>query len=103
MWLEDKQIVGIFTERDVVKRVLAQNLNSQTTPVAEVMSSHVVCIDIDTDVEEAYKKMKDEACRHLPVLENAEVAGIISIRNLMDLMLQQLRYERDLLKQYVEN
>ncbi len=100
--LKGQSLVGIFTERDLLNRVVAQGLECQTTLLKSVMTTGVVTVNITITVEECYKQMQEKNFRHLPVVENDQVLGIISMRNLLGLMLQQLSYERDLLKQCMD-
>jgi CBS domain-containing protein len=100
--LRGQTLVGIFTERDLLNKVVAQDLDRHSTTVSHVMTTDVVTITPDVSLEECYNTMKNKNFRHLPVVQDGQVLGIVSIRNLMDLLIQQLSYERDLLKQYVE-
>ena len=62
----EDQIVGIFTERDVLRRVVAARRDPVQTTVAEVMTGKVICCDLDTDLDEVSQIMKDRRIRHLP-------------------------------------
>lgn len=77
--MEDDKLVGIFSERDVLKRVLAEQLDPASTAVADVMTKGVITITPDTKVEEAMLIMTDRRCRHLPVVDNDKLVGLISI------------------------
>lgn len=79
----DGHIVGIFTERDVLRRVIGQGREPSTTLVEEVMTSDVICCRPDTPVEDASAIMKNKRIRHLPVCdEDGTVRGLISIGDL---------------------
>lgn len=79
----DGQIEGIFTERDVLRRVVAARRDPAATPVSEVMTSEVACCRPGTTMEEARTFMKNKRVRHLPVVdENNKVLGLISIGDL---------------------
>ena len=77
--MEDGQILGIFTERDVLQRVVGEIRRPSTTTIAEVMTKDVTCVEPDTDLDEVSTIMKDRRIRHLPVCEDARVIGMISI------------------------
>lgn len=81
--VDDDRLVGIFTERDAVTQVLAQDLEPERTSLAEVMTSPVVTIRSNSSVAEASRIMRERGFRHLPVLEGERVLGIISLRDLM--------------------
>ena len=69
---------GMFTERDVLVRVVAVDRNPATTLVAEVMTRDLVVVGPETTVEEAMAVCTQKRCRHLPVMEDDEVLGMIS-------------------------
>ena len=77
--MKGDQLVGIFTERDVLTRVVPRRLDCEKTPVGEVMSREVVTITSARTVQEAMMVMTDTRHRHLPVVENERVVGLVSI------------------------
>jgi CBS domain-containing protein len=80
---EDGRVVGIFTERDVLRRVVGERRNPETTRVAAVMTTEVYCCSQDTTTDEARYQMKTRRIRHLPVAdENGQLIGLISIGDL---------------------
>ncbi len=81
--MQDNQVVGIFTERDVLRRVVAEQRDPTTLSVAEVMTTEVICAEPDTDTEEAAAIMKNRRIRHLPVCDaDGNLLGMISIGDL---------------------
>lgn len=81
--LEKGRLVGIFTERDLLTRVVAHGLDPATTSVGEVMTKELVVADADDHYEAALEKMKDCNCRHLPVVEKDRLVGVVSMRDLL--------------------
>ena len=81
--LNGSDLVGVFSERDVVRRVLLENLDWSTTPVSEVMSEEPLTVVPDDDVEHCMLLMKQHNFRHLPVCENGNLTGFISMRELL--------------------
>lgn len=80
---EGGRLAGMFTERDILQRVVAHQRDAATTPVAEVMTSEVACCQLHTSLEEARTVMKVRRIRHLPVVdENDKLLGLISIGDL---------------------
>src|SRR4051794_35706611 len=67
--VEGDRVVGMFTERDVLRRVVGERRDPETPPVREVMSANVVCCTPDTSVDEARGVMRDRRIRHLPVAD----------------------------------
>lgn len=75
-------IVGIFTERDVLRRVVGEGRDPGHTPVGEVMSHDVVCAALQTSIEEARAAMMNHRLRHLPVVNDDQILGLVSITDL---------------------
>lgn len=81
--MDEGQVVGIFTERDVLSRVIGEMRRPAATTLEEVMSRHVVCVEPDTDLDEVSTVMKDRRIRHLPVCNSErKLLGMISIGDL---------------------
>ena len=80
---DNDRVIGMFTERDILKRIVAEQREPAKTPVAEVMTSEVVCCSLDTKLDEARGAMKNRRIRHLPVVgEDGKLLGLISIGDL---------------------
>jgi CBS domain-containing protein len=81
--LENDSIAGLFTERDIVERVVVEQRPPATTHVGEVMTTEVVCCSLQTPIEEARSAMKNRRIRHLPVVDDeGRMKGLISIGDL---------------------
>jgi CBS domain-containing protein len=80
--LDHGRAVGIFTERDLLRRVVYRGVDPSLTPVEEVMSTEVATIGPATRVDEALKLMRDQGIRHLPIAIEGEVQGVVSISDL---------------------
>lgn len=74
--------IGIFTERDVLVRVVAAGLDPRTTPVGEVMTRNPVVVEPTVTVSEAMFVISERRCRHLPVIDDSGLCGLISIGDL---------------------
>ena len=81
--VEDGKVVGIFTERHYAREVFLKGRQSPTTPIREVMSGGVICGSPDQKIDECIALMADKRIRHLPVLDNGELVGIVSIGDLI--------------------
>jgi signal-transduction protein with cAMP-binding, CBS, and nucleotidyltransferase domain len=75
----DGRISGIVTERDYLRRVTLEGRSDKETPVREIMSSPLIVVSPDTSVEECMSLMTERRIRHLPVAEHGEIAGVVSI------------------------
>lgn len=96
------QVVGIFTERDLLRRVVAENRNPQETRVDEVMTVDVVCCSPDTTAEEARTAMRERRIRHLPVADHdGRLVGLVSIGDLNAELQASQEHTLFLLHQYI--
>jgi CBS domain-containing protein len=75
----ENDVVGIFTERDVLTRVVDQGRDPGATTVAEVMTRDLVAVKPSITVEEAMAVITEKRCRHLPVMDGAQLLGLVSI------------------------
>lgn len=91
--VEGERIAGIFTERDVVFRVVAEGRDPGTTLVADVMTPEPFTIDADDRFGTALLVMHDHGFRHLPVVEHGKLVGIVSARSAMDPDLEEFASE----------
>jgi CBS domain-containing protein len=93
MVVEDACLIGIFTERDIAFRVVAQGLDAGTTRIADVMTRAPDTVHPDKPFGHALMKMHERGVRHLPVIEHGKVVGIVSARNAMDPALEEYEFE----------
>jgi CBS domain-containing protein len=93
MVVENQELVGIFTERDAVFRVIAQGRDPQTTRLADVMTGAPQTVDPDKSFGYALLVMHENRFRHLPVVENGKLVGIVSARNALDPDLEEFAME----------
>jgi CBS domain-containing protein len=81
--LRNGELVGIFSERDVMNRVVAAGRTPGTTMISEVMTSNPRGVDADESVEECLFLMKEFGFRHLPIVSGKELKGLVSLRDLL--------------------
>ncbi len=94
-------LAGIFSERDIMSRVVARGLDPDVTSVGGVMSTELVVADPSERVDSALQKMHSIGSRHLPVVENGALVGMISIRDLLECNDQQQRAKATFLNELV--
>jgi len=95
------KVVGIFTERDVLTRIIASGRDPKATIIREVMTTDYKWITKETSVEDAMQLMTGKRVRHLPVLENHEAVGMISIGDITRWLLKVNEMEAENLRRYV--
>lgn len=94
--IDDGQLVGIFSERDYAREVVLKGRSSRTTMVSEVMTSKVISASPDDLVDSAMQTMSDKRIRHLPIVENGEILGMLSVG---DLLKETIAYQQTLIQQ----
>jgi CBS domain-containing protein len=100
----DRRVAGVFTERDVLRKLALSKLNPETTPVRDMMTTPVEMATQATGPGEALATMVDRHFRHLPVVDdNCRLLGMLSIRNVLQWRIDDLSQELDSLEQYVAN
>lgn len=100
--LEDQKIVGILSERDYARKVILEGKSSKTTPVSEIMTSKVLYISPNQSVEECMVIMTTKNIRHLPVLENDELVGIVSIGDVVNEIILEEKFRVNQLENYIK-
>jgi len=102
MVVDDERLVGIFTERDIVFRVVARGLDAQTTRLADVMTPAPDTVGPEKPFGYALLRMHERGFRHLPVIQDGKVVGIVSARSAMDPALEEFVSEAHRRKYYEE-
>ncbi len=97
------QLRGVFSERDIMKRVVVERCDPERTPVGLVMSTDVVTIDELASLEAAMEAMQSHNCRHLPVTRGGQVVAFLSMRDLMNFELAQKTEEIHHMRAYISN
>jgi CBS domain-containing protein len=97
----DGRVVGILTERDLARRVCASGCDVGATPVEQVMTSPLAYVTSDATVAEAMKVMSDTGCRHLPVLREGALVGVISLGDLVRWVTADLENNVRYLEEYI--
>lgn len=89
-------VEGIFTERDLIDRVVAPGHDPDTLSLSDVMTKHPVTVSPDTTVRQAMAEMKDNDLRHLPVMRGDALIGVVSMRDFIGDEIAELDHEADL-------
>jgi CBS domain-containing protein len=95
------EITGIVTERDYLRRVTLDGRTDRETPVREIMSSPLIVVTPETTIDECMGLMTDRRIRHLPVVDEGAVVGLISIGDLVKFKSQQQTFEIQYLTHYI--
>jgi CBS domain-containing protein len=99
--LEDDALVGIISERDYARKVILKGRSSHETAVQDIMTPHVICVRLDQSIEECMTLVTERRIRHLPVLANRRVVGIISIGDLVKTIIAEQQFMIEQLEHYI--
>lgn len=99
--MDGEKLVGIVTERDYARKVILEGKSSQTATVAEVMTTRVLCVNPEQTVDECMALMTDKRARHLPVLDQKQVVGVVSIGDLVKATINEQQVLIDHLQHYI--
>ena len=101
MVMEGAQVVGLISERDYARKVILQGRASSTTRVKEIMITPVVYTHLEQPIEECMALMTEKRTRHLPVIEDGKLAGIISIGDLVKAIITDQKFIIEQLERYI--
>jgi CBS domain-containing protein len=99
--IEGGEIVGIFSERDYARKVVLKGKSSRTSPVREMMTARVLFVSPAETVEECMKLMTEKRVRHLPVLEEGRLVGIVSIGDAVKKVIADQQFTIEVLEKYI--
>ena len=99
--VENGRLAGIFTERDVLRRVVGSGFDPKTTPLSAVMSAGLTTITPLISIEDAHAIFTSRHCRHLPVLDGEHIVGVITVGDISRWLSDVHRVEAESLKNYI--
>jgi CBS domain-containing protein len=102
-WLvvEGARLAGILSERDYARKVVLQGRSSKDTPVRDIMTADVVSVGPQDTTDRCMQLVTDSRIRHLPVIEDGQVVGVVSIGDLVKAVIEEQRQELDHLQRYI--
>lgn len=98
---DNEKLVGIFSERDYARKIVLKDKSSKTTPIREVMSSDLVTVKPGTSIDDCMVLMTERHIRHLPVIDNDKLVGVISIGDLVKHIIEDQKMTIENLKHYI--
>lgn len=99
---KDGKLVGIFSERDYARKMAQKDECSMDTLVSELMTSKVFYVNLDCSIEDCMALMTGRHIRHLPVLENDEMVGMVSIGDLVKEIISSQKEQINMLENYIQ-
>ena len=99
--IENEQLYGIFSERDYARKIILAGKSSKDTPISEVMTADLITISPEDSIEYCMEIMTDKHIRHLPVIENGKVTGMISIGDAVKSVIEDQQQTIEHLQSYI--
>ena len=99
--VDKEKFVGIFTERDYARKLILKGKSSKETLIREVMTEHPITVTCDNSIEDCMKIMTDKKIRHLPVMENGQLIGLISVGDVVKFIIEEQKFIIENLEQYI--
>ncbi len=99
--MEGARLAGILSERDYARKVVLQGRSSKDTPVRDIMTADVVSVGPQDTTDRCMQLVTDSRIRHLPVIEDGQVVGVVSIGDLVKAVIEEQRQELDHLQRYI--
>jgi CBS domain-containing protein len=101
--MQGGRLVGILSERDYARKVVLQGRASSDTPVRDIMTADVISVRLDDSAERCMQIVTERRIRHLPVLDNDAVLGVVSIGDLVKAVIEDQQLELDQLQRYISS
>jgi CBS domain-containing protein len=99
---EGEKVVGIFSERDYARKIIMLKRRSQETSVRDIMSPRVLCVTPERTMDECMALMTSKRVRHLPVLEDGKLAGLVSIGDVVHALISEREFIIEQLTNYIQ-
>lgn len=99
--VDNGKFVGIFTERDYARKLILKGKSSKETLIREVMTERPVTVTPDTSIEDCMKIITDKKIRHLPVMENDMLVGLVSVGDVVKFIIEEQKFIIENLEQYI--
>lgn len=98
---ENGKLLGIFTERDYARKLILKGRSSKDTPIKDLMTSNLITVTPDTSIDDCMRVMTGRKIRHLPVLDNNVLVGIISIGDVVRFVIEEQKSIIEHLEHYI--
>jgi CBS domain-containing protein len=99
--MQNEELLGIFTERDYARKLILQGKSSKETSIGEIMTADLLTLSPNSSIDSCMEMMTDKKVRHLPVLENKRVTGMISIGDVVKFIIEDQKQTIKQLESYI--
>jgi CBS domain-containing protein len=99
--MDGERLAGIFSERDYARKGIIEGRKAKSTPVTEVMTANVFTVSLDMTIEDCMNLFSSKRVRHLPVVQEGKVVGLLSIGDIVNAIIQEQTSHIQFLEQYI--
>lgn len=99
--IDDDNFIGIFTERDYARKLIVKGKASKDTLIKDVMTTNPITVTLDTSIEDCMKLMSERKFRHLPVVDDGKLEGLISVGDVVKFIIEEQKFIIENLEQYI--
>jgi CBS domain-containing protein len=99
--IDDGKFVGIFTERDYARKLILKGKSSKETTIGEIMTERPITVTCDTTIDECMRTMTERKIRHLPVMEDNKLVGLVSVGDVVKFIIEEQKFIIENLEQYI--
>lgn len=99
--LDNDKLVGVFTEKDYARKVILKGKSSRETPVGDIMTTELITVKPEDTIDECMKLMTGKFIRHLPVMEDGKLAGLVSIGDVVKFIIDEQKFIIENMEQYI--
>jgi CBS domain-containing protein len=99
--IDDGKFVGIFTERDYARKLVLKGKSSKETTIGEIMTERPITVTCDTTIDECMRTMTERKIRHLPVMEDNKLVGLVSVGDVVKFIIEEQKFIIENLEQYI--
>jgi CBS domain-containing protein len=101
MVIDNDKLIGIFTERDYARKVILKGKFSKDTPIGDIMTDTLITVTPDTTIDNCLQLMTNKFIRHLPVIENGKLVGLVSIGDLVKFKIEEQKFIIENMEHYI--
>jgi CBS domain-containing protein len=101
MVVDNEKLVGIFSERDYARKLILKGKSSKETLIKEVMTENPITVTPDSSIEECMKLISEKKIRHLPVMENNQLIGLVSVGDVVKFIIEEQKFIIESLEHYI--
>ena len=99
--IDNDKLIGIFTERDYARKLILKGRFSKETPIGDIMTETLITVTPDSTIDNCLQLMTNKFIRHLPVIENGKLVGLVSIGDLVKFKIEEQKFIIENMQQYI--